>query len=58
MKEDSPVKTIADLKGKTVGISVIGDGTQGPFNMLLKQNGVVALVLQTLEVLNIRKSLP
>jgi ABC-type nitrate/sulfonate/bicarbonate transport system substrate-binding protein len=38
--EASPIKTIADLKGKTVGISVIGGGTQGPFNMLLKQNGV------------------
>jgi len=31
---------VVDLKGKTVGISVIGGGTQGPFNMLLKQNGV------------------
>ena len=40
VKEDSPIKTIADLKGKTVGISVIGGGTQGPFNMLLKQNGI------------------
>ena len=25
--DDSPIKTIADLKGKTVGISVIGGGT-------------------------------
>ncbi|MDP1585075.1 MAG: ABC transporter substrate-binding protein [Bradyrhizobium sp.] len=40
VKDDSPIKTIADLKGKTVGISVIGGGTQGPFNMLLKKNGV------------------
>jgi ABC-type nitrate/sulfonate/bicarbonate transport system substrate-binding protein len=40
VKDDSPIKTIADLKGKTVGISVIGGGTQGPFNILLKQNGV------------------
>ncbi|MGY3419644.1 ABC-type nitrate/sulfonate/bicarbonate transport system substrate-binding protein [Bradyrhizobium sp. F1.13.4] len=38
--DDSPIKTIADLKGKTVGISVIGGGTQGPFNLLLKQNGI------------------
>jgi ABC-type nitrate/sulfonate/bicarbonate transport system substrate-binding protein len=38
--DDSPIKAIADLKGKTVGISVIGGGTQGPFNLLLKQNGV------------------
>src|SRR5258708_9787907 len=38
--DDSPIKTIADLKGKTIGISVIGGGTQGPFNMLLKQNGL------------------
>ena len=27
VKDDSPIKTIADLKGKTVGISVIGGGT-------------------------------
>jgi ABC-type nitrate/sulfonate/bicarbonate transport system substrate-binding protein len=40
VKDDSPIKTIADLKGKTVGISVIGGGTQGPFNMLLKQAGL------------------
>src|SRR6201998_4861060 len=38
--DDSPIKTIADLKGKTVGISVIGGGTQRPFNMLLQKNGV------------------
>src|SRR6201989_2602461 len=40
VKDDSPIKTIADLKGKTVGISVIGGGTQGPFNMLLRQAGI------------------
>ena len=40
VKDNSPIKTVADLKGKTVGISVIGGGTQGPFNMLLKKNGV------------------
>src|SRR6201994_781926 len=38
--DNSPIKTIADLKGKTVGISVLGGGTQGPFNMLLKQAGL------------------
>src|SRR6516225_9434683 len=38
--DNSPIKTIADLKGKTVGISVIGGGTQGPLFMLLKQNGI------------------
>ena len=40
VKDNSPIKTIADLKGKTVGISVIGGGTYGPFAMLLKKNGV------------------
>ena len=40
VKEDSPIKTVADLKGKTVGISIIGGGTQGPFNLMLKKNGV------------------
>jgi ABC-type nitrate/sulfonate/bicarbonate transport system substrate-binding protein len=40
VKEDSPIKTIADLKDKTLGISVIGGGTQGPLNMLLKGAGL------------------
>src|SRR5450631_1447261 len=40
VKDDSPIKTIADLKGKIIGISVIGGGTQGPFAMLPQKNGV------------------
>src|ERR1044072_2785348 len=40
VKDDSPIKKITDLKDKTVGISVIGGGTYGPFDMLLKKNGV------------------
>src|SRR6202012_313754 len=40
VKDDSPIKSIADLKGKTVGINVIGGGTYGPFAMLLQKNGV------------------
>src|SRR5205809_1768898 len=40
VKDDSPIKTIADLKDKTVGISVIGGGTYGPFAMLLQKNGI------------------
>ena len=40
VKEDSPIKTVADLKGKTVGISIINGGTQGPFNLLLKKAGL------------------
>src|SRR5258707_580838 len=50
VKDDSPIKTIADLKGKTVGISVIGGGTQGPFNMLLKKNGVDPKDIKLVEV--------
>ena len=40
VKEDGPIKTVADLKGRTVGISIIGGGTQGPFNLMLRKNGV------------------
>ena len=40
VKDDSPIKTIADLKGKTIGISIIGGGTHGPFNLMLKRHGV------------------
>ena len=40
VKEESPIRTVADLKGKTVGISIIGGGTQGPFDLMLKRNGL------------------
>lgn len=40
VKDDSPIKTVADLKGKTIGISVLGGGTYGPFAMILKKNGI------------------
>ncbi len=40
VKEDSPIKKVSDLKGKTVGISVIGGGTHAPFNMMLRKNGI------------------
>jgi ABC-type nitrate/sulfonate/bicarbonate transport system substrate-binding protein len=40
VKEDSPIKTIADLKGKTVGTNVFGSGILGPMFMLLKKNGL------------------
>jgi ABC-type nitrate/sulfonate/bicarbonate transport system substrate-binding protein len=38
--DDSPIKKVEDLKGKTVGISIIGGGTQGPFNVELRKHGV------------------
>ena len=41
VKEDCPIKTVADLKGKTVGISIIGGGTQGPFNLILKKGASI-----------------
>jgi ABC-type nitrate/sulfonate/bicarbonate transport system substrate-binding protein len=40
VKEDSPIKSVADMKGKTVGISIINGGTQGPFNLMLKKAGL------------------
>jgi ABC-type nitrate/sulfonate/bicarbonate transport system substrate-binding protein len=40
VKDDSPIKTVEDLKGKTVGISIIGGGTQGPFNLELRKHGI------------------
>ena len=40
VKDDSPIKTIADLKGKTVGTNVLGSGILGPMFMLLKRNGL------------------
>lgn len=40
VKDDSAINTVADLKGKTIGISVIGGGQQGPFNMMLRKHGL------------------
>jgi NitT/TauT family transport system substrate-binding protein/sulfonate transport system substrate-binding protein len=40
VKDDSPIKSVADLRGKTVGISIINGGTQGPFNLMLKKAGL------------------
>lgn len=40
VKDDSPIKKVADLKGKTVGISIIGGGTHAPFNMMLRKAGL------------------
>ena len=40
VKEDSPIKTVADVKGHSVGINVFGSGIYGPMALLLKRNGV------------------
>lgn len=40
VKDDSPIKSVADLKGKTVGISIINGGTQGPLNLALRKAGL------------------
>src|SRR5471032_589382 len=40
VKDDSPIKTVADLKGKSVGTNVFGSGILGPMFLMLKKNGV------------------
>ncbi|MDR2238863.1 MAG: ABC transporter substrate-binding protein [Zoogloeaceae bacterium] len=40
VKEDSPIKQITDLKGKTVGVNVYGSGVYGGMATLLKNNGI------------------
>lgn len=40
VKEDSPIKSISDLKGKTVGVNVYGSGSYGQMAMLLKHHGL------------------
>lgn len=40
VKEDSPIKTIADLKGKTMSINVFGSGIYGPAAILMRNAGV------------------
>lgn len=40
VKDDSPIRTIADIKGHSVGTNVFGSGILGPMFLLLKRNGV------------------
>src|SRR2546423_6140760 len=40
VKDDSPIKKIEDLKGRTVGFSIIGGGRHGPFNLMLRKHGL------------------
>ena len=40
VKDDSPIKTIVDLKGKTMSINTLGSGIYGPMAILLKQAGL------------------
>jgi ABC-type nitrate/sulfonate/bicarbonate transport system substrate-binding protein len=40
VKDDSPIKSIADMKGKSVGTNVFGSGILGPMFLLLKRNGI------------------
>lgn len=40
VKDDSPIKTVADVKGHSVGTNVFGSGILGPMFMLLKKNGI------------------
>lgn len=42
VKDDSGIKTIADLKGKTLSINTLGSGIYGPMAILLKQAGLDA----------------
>ena len=40
VKDDSPIKTIADMKDKSVGTNVFGSGILGPMFLLLKKHGL------------------
>jgi ABC-type nitrate/sulfonate/bicarbonate transport system substrate-binding protein len=40
VKEDSDIKAIADMKGRSVGTNVFGSGILGPMFLLLKKHGL------------------
>src|SRR5207244_2794102 len=42
VKEDSPIKSIPDVKGRSIGINVFGSGIYGPMALLFKRHGVDA----------------
>jgi ABC-type nitrate/sulfonate/bicarbonate transport system substrate-binding protein len=40
VKDESPIKTVADMQGKSVGTNVFGSGILGPMFLLLRKNGL------------------
>ncbi len=40
VKDDSPIRSVADLKGKTIGINVYGSGIAGPLALHLRRHGL------------------
>ncbi len=40
VKEDSPIKSVKDLKGKRIGLSVLGAGVYAPMIEILQKNGL------------------
>ena len=42
VKQDSPIRSIADLKGHSVGLNALGSGLYGPMALLLKRHGIDA----------------
>ena len=40
VKDDSAIKSVADMKGRSVGTNVFGSGILGPMFLLLKKNGL------------------
>lgn len=40
VKDDSPIKSVKDLKGKRVGVSVLGSGVYAPLVQMLEKNGL------------------
>lgn len=40
VKDDSAIKSVADIRGKSVGTNVFGSGILGPMFLLLKKNGL------------------
>ncbi|GAA0531846.1 ABC transporter substrate-binding protein [Pigmentiphaga sp. GD03639] len=40
VKDDSPIKSVKDLKGKRIGVSVLGAGVYAPLVQMLEKNGL------------------
>jgi len=40
VKEESPIRSVADMKGRSVGTNVFGSGILGPMFLYLRRNGI------------------
>ena len=53
---DAPLKSVADLRGKTIGVASLGGSMEGTLNLMLRAGGVPAAELERVKVADVPAS--